>query len=90
MRELFAGAADVATEELAKTEERILSALSDALSERRTDRSDRVRRAGQPSARELAEHLYVVSYGLQQRGHSGQTYRARMATAVRIVCTSGS
>ncbi len=90
VRELFGSAADVVPEELAKIDERILDALAGALHEKLASQGARSRRSGEPSPRELAEHLYVVSYGLQQRGHTGKSYRARMTTAVHVVCTSGS
>jgi hypothetical protein len=47
-----------------------------------------LRSAAGLSPRALAEHLYIATYGLQHRGHSGDDYRKRVATAIRIVCAS--
>jgi AcrR family transcriptional regulator len=84
MRELFASAAEHVADVLEIIDEQIIAELTTALT---PARKSRARSAGL-SPRALAEHLYIVSYGLQHRGHSGNDYRRRMATAVRIVCTS--
>jgi AcrR family transcriptional regulator len=84
VRELFTTAAEIAGDVLASIDEQIMTLLTTTLT---PTRKGRTRSAG-PSPRALAEHLYVVSYGLQHRGHSGDDYRRRMATAVRIVCAS--
>jgi AcrR family transcriptional regulator len=50
--------------------------------------ADRWKSAG-VSAKELAEHLYVTSTGAKHRPGTHAEYRARMRTAIRIVCSGG-
>ncbi len=47
--------------------------------------ADRWKPAG-VSAKDLAEHLYVTSYGVKHRVATHTDYRDRMRLAVRIVC----
>jgi AcrR family transcriptional regulator len=84
VRELFTAAAAIAGDVLASIDEQIVTLLTATLT---PTRKGRARSAGL-SPRVLAEHLYVVSYGLQHRGHSGDDYRRRMAAAIHIVCVS--
>ena len=84
VRELFTTAAEIAGDVLAKIDEQIVALLTTTLTPARKSR----RRSAGLAPRVLAEHLYVVSYGLQHRGHSGDDYRKRMETAIRIVCAS--
>jgi hypothetical protein len=41
-------------------------------------------------AKDLAEHLYAVSYGVKHHVATPGEYREQMRTAVRIVCRGGS
>lgn len=83
LRELFTAARELVADEVEKIDRQIVAELATALTRPRKAGSRSVARV---SPRALAEHLYVASYGLQHRGHSGDDYRSRMATAVRIVC----
>jgi AcrR family transcriptional regulator len=83
LRELFTAARELVADEVEKVDQQIVAELTTALTRARKAGSGAV--AG-VSPRALAEHLYVASYGLQHRGHSGDDYRSRMKIAVRIVC----
>jgi len=85
LRELFTSARELVAGELERVDEQIVAELTNALTRARKDRS---RSAAGVSPRALAEHLYIATYGLQHRGHSGDDYRRRVATAIRIVCAS--
>jgi AcrR family transcriptional regulator len=83
LRELFDTARELAGDVVQQLDEQIVSALADALKHARRGRA-----RGEPSARALAELLYVTSYGLQHRGHGGDAYLSRMRVAIRVVCKS--
>jgi AcrR family transcriptional regulator len=82
VRELFTTAAEIAGDVLASIDEQIIALLTATLTPTRKGRTRGL------TSRALAEHLYVVAYGFQHRGHSGDDYRRRMATAIRIVGAS--
>jgi AcrR family transcriptional regulator len=84
VQELFASAAELAAGIVKELDRKIVSELEDALAKERPSRL----RATDVATRALAEHLYVTSYGLQHRGHSGDDYLALMRIGIRIVCKS--
>ncbi len=86
VRELFVSAAELAGDIVGALDEQIISELAAVLAKERPGRL----RSSDVRPLELAEHLYVTSYGLQHRGHLGDDYLARMRTAIRIVCKSMS
>jgi len=85
LRELFTSARELVADELERVDEQIVAELTTVLT---LARKNPLRSAAGLSPRALAEHLYIATYGLQHRGHSGDDYRKRVATAIRIVCAS--
>jgi AcrR family transcriptional regulator len=83
LRELFDAAREIAGDLVRQLDEQIVLALAGAIKQARSGRA-----RGEPSPRALAELLYVTSYGLQHRGHSGDDYLSRIRVAIQVVCRS--
>ncbi|MET0594940.1 MAG: TetR/AcrR family transcriptional regulator [Polyangiaceae bacterium] len=83
LQELFGAARELAGDIVQQLDDQIVVTLAGTLKQAR-----RSRERGEPSPRALAELLYVTSYGLQHRGHSGNDYLSRMRVAIRVVCKS--
>jgi AcrR family transcriptional regulator len=81
LQELFDTAHGLVGEVVRNLDEQLIDLLAAAFKRHLAGR-----RAGRPSPRALAEHLYVVSYGYRHRGVRGADYAARMRSAVRIIC----
>ena len=83
MNELLETATDLVGPVFEELEQGLVADVARAL--RGAGVADRWKPAG-VSARDLAEHLYLTSYGAKHRVSTSADYRGRMRTAVRIAC----